>query len=889
LENAGVTPAEISYVEAHGTGTSLGDPIEVKSLKAVLMHDRKPDQPCWLGSVKTNIGHLEAASGMASLIKVILSLQHKEIPPHLHLKQLNPLISFEGTTFAIPTECQPWSAGTESRLAGISAFGFGGTNCHAILEEAPSREMGRVSNTISPQAQDSITSLNGASTPQHSLKCDRPLHLLTLSAKSENALKELAQRYAEFLATHPEASVADVCFTASTGRSYFDYRLAVVAESTAQLQGVLLAFAAGRETAGLVNGQVQSKKRQKIAFLFTGQGSQYVGMGRQLYETQPIFRQTIDRCDEILRSYLEQPLLSVLYPELGTSSLLDETAYTQPALIALEYALFQLWKSWGIEPAVVMGHSVGEYVAACVAGVFSLEDALKLIAERARLMQALPQDGEMVAVFASEAQVTVAIQPYAQEVSIAAINGPQSIVISGKSEAVEAAIATLKAEGIKTKKLTVSHAFHSPLMEPMLTAFERVAAAVAYSYPKIKLISNVTGELATDEIANPEYWCRHARQAVRFAAGMETLYQQGYEVFLEIGAQPTLLGMGRYCLPEGVGVWLPSLYQGRKDWQQILQSLGALYVRGVSVDWSAFDRDYPRRRLQLPTYPFQRQRYWADIPENGHQKAASLSQENAQTPLVNLLLKGDTKQLAQHLETTGKLSDDELKLLPKLLELLVQQNQEQLTTAFIKDWLYEIEWQSKPRQLTTQEKNGFYKPGSWLILADLGGVGQTLAKLLQERGHSCILVYAGDAYQSKEAGSWSINPSSPADFDRLFQEVLLTCDAEGGALREPLRGTLRNHRPLQGVIHLWSLQAGLTDELTIPSLEQAQALGVGSVLHLLQALVKQNKSASPQLWLVTRNTVPVGSSLPAVAQAPLWGLGKVVALEHPELWEECSI
>ena len=862
LENAGVTPAQISYVEAHGTGTSLGDPIEVKSLKAVLMQGREKDQPCWLGSVKTNIGHLEAASGLASLIKVVLSLQHQEIPAHLHLKQLNPLISLEGTTFSIPTECQPWSAQDKRRLAGISAFGFGGTNCHVILEEAPIP-------SLSP-------SLSPSPTP--------PLHLLTLSAKNENALRELAQRYADFFTTHPEVSVADVCFTANTGRSHFDQRLALVAESPCQLRQQLEAFAADKETAGLVSGKVQSKKRQKIAFLFTGQGSQYVGMGHQLYETEPIFRQALDRCDKILRSYLEQPLLKVLYPAPGTSSPLDETAYTQPALFALEYALFELWKSWGIEPAVVMGHSVGEYVAACVAGVFSLEDGLKLIAERARLMQALPQDGEMVAVFANEAQVTAAIQPYAQEVSIAAINGPQIIVISGKCEAVQEAIATLKAEKVKAKKLTVSHAFHSPLMEPMLTAFERVAAEIAYSLPKIKLISNLTGELATDELANPEYWCRHVRQAVRFAAGMETLHQQGYEVFLEIGAQPTLLGMGRYCLPEGVGVWLPSLYQGQKDWQQILQSLGALYVRGVAVDWSAFDRDYPRRRLQLPTYPFQRQRYWADIPENGHQKTASLSQENAQTPLVNLLLKGDTKQLAQHLETTGKLSDDEVKLLPKLLELLVQQNQQQLTAASIKDWLYETEWQSKPRQLTTQEKNGFHKPGSWLILADMGGVGQTLAKLLQERGHRCILVYAGDAYQSNEAGTWSINPSNSADFDRLFHEALLICDAEGGTLREPLRGKLRDHHPLQGVIHLWSLEAGLADELTIPSLEQAQALGVGSVLHLLQALVKHKESASPQLWLVTRNAVPVGSSLPAVAQAPMWGLGKVVALEHPELW-----
>jgi thioester reductase-like protein len=404
-------------------------------------------------------------------------------------------------------------------------------------------------------------------------------------------------------------------------------------------------------------------------------------------------------------------------------------------------------------------------------------------------------------------------------------------------------------------------------MEPMLTAFERVAAEVTYSSPRVKLISNVTGELATTEITNPEYWCRHVRLPVRFAASMETLHQQKYELFVEIGPKPTLLGMGRYCVPEGAGVWLPSLYQGRNDWQQLLQSLGTLYVRGVSVDWSAFDREYSRRRLQLPTYPFQRQRYWADISANGHQKAASLSQDNAQTALVNLLLKGDTKQLAQQLETVGKLSDDEVKLLPKLLELLVKQNQEQLTAASLKDWLYEIEWQSKPRQSATQEKNGFHKPGSWLIFADLGGVGQTLAKLLREQGHNCILVYAGDAYQTKEAGTWSINPSSPADFDRLFQEAI---------------GTL--NLPLQGVVHLWSLEKGLASELTIPSLEQAQVLGVGSVLHLLQSLVKHNQSATPRLWLVTRNAVPLGSSLPAVTQSTLWGLGKVVALEHPELW-----
>ncbi|NEQ24610.1 MAG: type I polyketide synthase [Microcoleus sp. SIO2G3] len=346
LENAGVTPEEISYIEAHGTGTSLGDPIEVKSLKAVLLQNRKPDQPCWLGSLKTNIGHLEAASGIASIIKVVLALQHQEIPPHLHLKQLNPYISLEGTTFSIPTERQPWHPGTEHRLAGISAFGFGGTNCHVILEEAPLEEGGREG------AKEQGKNFPHSPTPSlpHSLTSSlsdsltRPVHLLTLSAKTEKALGELAQRYADFLGTHPEVSLADVCFTANTGRSHFDHRLAVVAESTSQLQSTLEAFAAGKETAGLVRSQANNKKRPKIAFLFTGQGSQYVGMGRQLYETQPVFRRALERCDEILRPYLKLPLLEVLYPKPGENSPLDETAYTQPALFALEYALFQLWR-----------------------------------------------------------------------------------------------------------------------------------------------------------------------------------------------------------------------------------------------------------------------------------------------------------------------------------------------------------------------------------------------------------------------------------------------------------------------------------------------------------------------------------------------------------------
>jgi malonyl CoA-acyl carrier protein transacylase len=589
LNKAGVAPAEISYVEAHGTGTALGDPQEFKALKTVLMEDRCPNQPCWMGSVKTNIGHLEAAAGIASLIKVILSLQHQEIPPHLHLKQLNRYISLEGTSLAIPTQRQPWWVESRSRLAGVSSFGFGGTNCHIIVAEAPCQQ-----DTRDLKKKDSF-----------------PVpHLLTLSAKNENALRELAQRYIDYLPSHPQAPLADICLTAYKGRSHFNYRLAVIAHSPVQLCQQLEAFLKGSETAELLSGRVVSRKPPKLAFLFTGQGSQYVGMGRELYETQPAFRQALDRCAEILQPYLEKPLLQVLYPPAGELSPLDETAYAQPALFALEYALYQVWKAWGIEPTAVMGHSVGEYVAACVAGVFSLEDGLKLVAERGRLMQVLPQEGAMVAVFADEAQVREAIQGYEQEIAIAAINGPQSFVISGKRQSLEMVRASLEAQGIKTKVLNVSHAFHSPLMEPMIETFRRTAQQVTYSQPRLSLISNITGKLATADLATPEYWCRHVLEPVRFAAGMETLHQNDYQVFVEIGSNPVLLGMSRYFIPEQDRQWLPSLRQGQGEWQQMLQSLSALYVKGFAIDWSGFAGDSCHRYVPLPTYPFQRQRYW---------------------------------------------------------------------------------------------------------------------------------------------------------------------------------------------------------------------------------------------------------------------------------------
>lgn len=585
LSNAGVAPAHIDYLEAHGSGTALGDPIEIDALKAVLMQGRDATERCWIGSVKTNIGHLEAAAGMAGLTKVILALHHGTIPAHLHLTALNPHIALDQTPLAIPMSQQPWPQLHRQRFAGVSSFGFGGTNAHLVLEAAP--------ETDRPSADDG-----------------RMLHLLTLSAKDEQVLSSLATRYRDFLDANPATSLADLCATSSTGRAHFAHRLAVVAESPEQVREQLTAFVSGQPSDAVISAKA-GRRQPQIAFLFTGQGAQYAGMGQLLYATAPVFRQAFDACDLILKRYLPQSLLSVLYGEPDQSTLLDETLYTQPALFAVEYALARLWQSWGIVPKAVLGHSVGEYVAACIAGIFSLEDGLRLVAERSRLMQEHSPEGQMVAVRAAEGDVAALVAPYAREVAIAAVNGPQHCVISGRRHAIQEICATCEEQGVRVTQLNVSRAFHSPLMDGILEDFAQVARTVRYTAPQIPIVSNVTGSLLSSEMATPDYWVEHVRQPVRFAAGIATLQAQGYDVFIEAGPQPVLLSLGRQGQPADDTLWLPSLRKQHPDWQPMLQSLASLYTRGSSIDWDAL-RQHASRRLQLPTYPWQRQRYWLE-------------------------------------------------------------------------------------------------------------------------------------------------------------------------------------------------------------------------------------------------------------------------------------
>nr|VFJ42993.1 MAG: myxalamid-type polyketide synthase MxaB [Candidatus Kentron sp. DK] len=617
LQNAGVAPSQMSYVEAHGTATPLGDPIELGALATVFGKSHSAGSPLTVGSVKSNFGHLEAAAGISGVMKVILALRHETIPPHLHFKTPTPHVEWDALPFRIPVTGQPWPGarkeGLPPRIAGVNSFGLSGTNVHVVLQEAPAVESvegwGELAN---PNEGVSVADPAGVRSPPQpstdAIEAGRALHLLTLSAKNEAALREMAERYANWLEANPDVPFADVCYTAATERTRFEHRLALVAESGAQARDRLRAADFITDTTG--------KKKPKTVFLFTGQGSQYLGMGRGLYETEPLFRELLERCDEILRP-LEVPLLDLLYGEGTDPDALNQTMYTQPALFSLEYALARLWQSWGVKPDVVMGHSLGEYVAACVAGVFNLEEGLKLVAARGRLMQSCPE-GRMLAVSVSKEKALEIIAPFDGQVSVAAINAPESVVLSGKLEAIKTIQANLAGiEDIDTKLMNVSIAAHSPLMEPVLAEFQEIAASVALSRPKVALCSNVTGGIVTDEVTDPAYWVRHLREPVRFARSVRTLYGQGFDTFLEVGPKPALLGMAAQCLPEDADTtrvgWIPSLREGEDDLSQLLQSLGAWFTRGGEPDWRALaGGGGARQKVRLPTYPFQRSRYWID-------------------------------------------------------------------------------------------------------------------------------------------------------------------------------------------------------------------------------------------------------------------------------------
>ncbi len=618
LADARVQPAQVQYVEAHGTGTLLGDPIEVMALDAVLGKERPAHSPLLIGSVKTNIGHLEAAAGIAGLIKVILAMQARAIPPSLHFTEPNPHVPWAQLQVQVPTELTPWRTADGERMAGVSAFGMSGTNVHVVVGEAPAQSPLPATASRVPQ-------------------------LLTLSARSAPALTELAKKYDAHLAENPNIRLEDLCFTANHGRAHFEHRLAAVAASTAEMRDLLHAVARGATADAVSTGTVAPGTRPKVAFLFTGQGAQYVNMGRRLGAPEPRLREVLDACDDLLAAAGERRVLDVLYPAEATcADALDATIHTQPALFALEVALARLWQAWGVQPAIVAGHSVGEFAAACVAGVFSLEDGLRLVAARGRLMQALPAGGAMATAQISAARAAEIIAPFAGQVALAAINGPANVTISGAVAAIDAICATLAGQDVKTKRLSVSHAFHSPLIEPMVAAFAAVAEQVAYRPPAIPILSNVSGKAAGAEIAGAAYWVRHLTAPTQFAANVACLAESGCTLMVEIGPRPTLLGMAQAQLPTDHFRWLPSLRPPLDDRRQMLESLGQLFVTGVDVDWAAVAEGDHARRIHLPTYPFQRRRYWVEPGKTTVQQVAGTARNALPMRTVRAPLLGAT-------------------------------------------------------------------------------------------------------------------------------------------------------------------------------------------------------------------------------------------------------
>lgn len=581
---AEIAPETITYVEAHGTATALGDPIEIAALTKAFRAGTPNKSFCAIGSVKTNIGHLDAAAGVAGLIKTVLSLKHKEIPPSLHFEQPNPQIDFLNSPFYVNTSLSRWETGGIPRRAAVSSFGLGGTNAHVILEEAA---------VIEPP------------TPEKSHR------LLVLSAKTGEALENATTNLADHLKQHPEANLADVAYTLQVGRKGFNHRRVLVCDDVHDAAQALAARDPQR-----VFSQCSQPGAHPVAFMFSGQGAQYVHMARELYQAEPTFRSHADTCFNLLKSHHNLDLRSILYPSDGqveeAEQRLKQTENAQPSLFVIEYALAQMWMSWGIGMQAAIGHSLGEYVAATLAGVFSLKDALALVTARGQLMQRLP-GGAMLAIPLPEQDVPLD----GSDLSLAAINEPSSCVVSGSTESVNALQRQLSAQGIETQYLHTSHAFHSRMTEPILEAFAERVKRVSLQAPKIPYISNVTGTwIKAAEATDSNYWVTHIRQTVRFADGLQQLLQANKYILLEVGPGRTLSQFAkRHPLKEEGQVALSTLRHPKEkqpDLAFLLNTLGQLWLSGVNVDWPGFSRHQRRRRLPLPTYSFDRQRYWIE-------------------------------------------------------------------------------------------------------------------------------------------------------------------------------------------------------------------------------------------------------------------------------------
>jgi acyl transferase domain-containing protein len=790
---AGIDPETVSYIEAHGTGTALGDPIEVAALTQVFRASTQKKGYCALGSVKTNFGHLGAAAGVAGLMKTVLALKHQIIPPSLHFEQPNPKIDFANSPFYVNSKLSEWKTNGTPRRAGVSSFGIGGTNAHVVLEEAPTVE-----------TRD-LASLHS-----------RPWQLLVLSAKTSSALETATANLAEHLKQHPDLNLADIAYTLQVGRRTFDHRRMVVCQD---LNDAVKALASSEPQRAFTHYQQSSHR--PLVFMFSGQGAQYANMARELYEVEPTFRKQVDICSDILKPLLGLDLRQVLYPSeeriQEAASQLKQTAIAQPALFVIEYALAKLWMEWGVTPVAMIGHSIGEYVAATIAGVFSLEDALALVSARGQLMQKLPS-GTMLAVPLPEKEV----QPLlGKTLSLAAINGLSSCVVSGPTEAVEALQNQLASQGVECRLLHTSHAFHSQMMEPILEPFTERVKQVTLKSPQIPYLSNVTGTWITAEQATDStYWRQHLRQTVRFAEGLQELLKEPTQILLEVGPGKTLSTLARrHPDKQAEQVVLSSVRHPQElgsDVAFLLNAVGQLWLAGVKVDWSGFYTHEQRHRLPLPTYPFERQRYWIEPPKPG--------QDDRSTPV-----------------SLGKKPD-------------------------IADWFYLPFWKPSVPPMRSLEGEFTAQTSCTLVFSDECGLASQLVKQLGTQNQDVITVKVGSEFAKLSDRLYTLNPEQRNNYDALLDELLA------------------QHKLPNRIVHFWSVTPIGGGESGVEGVDQAQETGFYSLLFLAQALGKQNLTNELQITVVSNNIQSVtGVEALCPEKATVLGPIKVIPQEYPNI------